>query len=98
MRKLQFGPNICIKMHIGKSYLDALRKELDAGVWKVKVETGKNIFLEKIFGRFATCEWKPLYKCNAHEEQRAWSNKFSYADSKFNTMDNIIMKLLLARA
>jgi hypothetical protein len=40
MKKLQFGPSKCIKMHIGKSCIEALCKELDAGAWKINVETG----------------------------------------------------------
>ena len=39
MKKLQFGPSKCIKMHIGKTCNEALCKEMDVGGWKVKVET-----------------------------------------------------------
>ena len=39
MKKLQFGPSKCIKMHIGKSCIETLCRELDVGAWKIKVET-----------------------------------------------------------
>jgi hypothetical protein len=39
MKKLQFGTSKCIKMHIGKTCIDALCKDLDVGGWKIKVKT-----------------------------------------------------------
>ena len=39
MKQLQFGPSKCIKMHIGRTCIETLCKDVDVFGWKVEVKT-----------------------------------------------------------
>ena len=39
MKRLQFGTNKCVKLHVGRTKSETLCKDLSVGGWKVQVET-----------------------------------------------------------
>ena len=42
MKRLQFGPSKCVKLHIGKTCNEALCNDLFVNGWETKVETDEN--------------------------------------------------------